>query len=126
MPPTTLYQPRPEYYDVRIIKRPLERMIGLMADNALRGTDVLMLFSCKSIHSFGMNRNIDVAFIDSVGNVLKSIRGLPPNRLVSCHGAMATIERFSDSSTYWLKPGDRLKLEPPGITKPRGDKARSF
>jgi len=104
------YQPETKTISVRIAKNPIERMRGLMAKDALLGADALMLIPCKSIHSFGMHRPIDVAFIDKNGFVLKSITNLQPCRIVNCIKARAVLERFGDSSTQWLATGDRITL----------------
>jgi uncharacterized membrane protein (UPF0127 family) len=87
-------------------------MIGLLAKDAMRGADAILISSCSSIHTFGMQDNIDVAFINEEGQVLRSLINLPANRLASCRGAKAVLERYSNPGCYWLKQGDRLMLEP--------------
>jgi len=103
---------RPEHLEVRVANRPLQKMIGLLAKDAMDGADAILITSCSSIHTFGMQKSIDVAFINKDGRVLRSLINLPANRLATCRGAKAVLERFSNSSCYWLKQGDQLKLEP--------------
>ncbi|MCL2136335.1 MAG: DUF192 domain-containing protein [Coriobacteriia bacterium] len=108
-----------KYFDVRIAKRPLKRLIGLINDGALDGADALMITHCSSIHSFGMRTSIDVAFIDAEGKVLRSIRSLPPSRLASCRGSKAVLERYQDDNSAWLEPGDQLFLWEPTANSPQ-------
>jgi uncharacterized membrane protein (UPF0127 family) len=97
-------------FRLKVATKVTERLLGLMAKGALSDADALMLVPCNSIHSFGMPKAIDVAFIDSHGKVLKSLRNLPPHRLASCRAACATLERFSDDSLDWFEPGQSLTL----------------
>ncbi|MCL2632716.1 MAG: DUF192 domain-containing protein [Coriobacteriia bacterium] len=98
------------HYDVRVASSHYQRLLGLFAKDVLLGADALLIASCNSIHTFGMRKHIDIAFIDSEGMVIKSIRNLHPNCLVSCSGAKAVLERFSSSDQYWFEQGDRLVL----------------
>lgn len=82
------------------------RLRGLLGKDVASGT--LLIEPCSSIHTFGMRRPIDVAFVASDGTVLAVCRDLDPNRLLSCRGAVATFERFA-SEKPWPEAGDKLR-----------------
>ena len=68
------------------------RLLGLSGlDRELAGPG-LLIPSCASVHTFGMRFALDVAFLDATGRVLELRRALPPNRIVSCPGAVAVLE----------------------------------
>ena len=63
-----------------------------------------VLCGAKQVHTFGMDRPIDVAFCDKEWNVLHVARSMPPNRLgrvvlkahyaIEAHsGALRSIDR---------------------------------
>ena len=83
------------------------RLRGLLGSSEAEGT--LLLCPCSDIHTYGMRKPIDVAFVDAEGVVLDAMRDVGPGRRVRCGGAVATIERFSDGTT-WLERGDRVGL----------------
>lgn len=70
----------------------------------------LVIVPCGSIHTFGMKRNLDVAFFDRSGRVLVASRGLPPRRLMRCRHAQGVIERIESSGSSWYEPGERIGL----------------
>lgn len=71
--------------------------------------DILLIAPCKDIHTAGMRRDIDVAFMDKDGCVLDSVRNLSPMHRKKVKGATAVIERFSCDDP-WPKPGDKVGL----------------
>ena len=97
-------------FRLRLALRLHERLIGLIAGDVLGDADALLLAPCHSIHSFGMSGDIDIAFIDRKGRVMKSQRNLPPGRFAACRGAWATIERFSDDTKSWFQVGQQLEV----------------
>lgn len=82
------------------------RLRGLLGRPDFDG--VLMLVPCRDIHTFGMRRPIDVAFVAPDGTVLESHRSVPPARRLKNKGAAATLERHA-TDTAWFAPGDRLQ-----------------
>lgn len=92
-----------------------DRAMGLLHDRAslLDDGGVALLTPCSSIHTFGMAYPIDVAFIDSSGRVTRSIRSLPPRRLVTCRGSAAVLERPTRDDVWW-REGDVVEIVPPG------------
>lgn len=82
------------------------RLMGLFGRDAFDG--VLMLVPCNDIHTFGMHRPIDVAFVASDGAVLEAHRDVAPNRRLKNRRAAATLERFS-TEDVWYEPGDLIQ-----------------
>ena len=105
--------------NIRFAITPLRRLKGLIG--LLRFEGVLLLAPCHDIHTFGMRMNIDVAFVDAGGKVLRVERDLPPRRRVKCRGAVAVLERQANAGCQmsgdccknvpsWFQVGDTLRL----------------
>lgn len=97
------------------------RLNGLLgADSVPGGADVVCLVPCSCIHTFGMKRNIDVAFLDSMGRVVRSITDMPPRRVAGNHKAVMVIERFSSTGGVWPIEGEKLvaAIASPDIVDP--------
>jgi uncharacterized membrane protein (UPF0127 family) len=88
----------------------LSRMRGLLNPVVCARGEVLLLAPCACIHTFGMSEAIDVAFVNQQGCVIKTMRGLAPNRLVSCKDSVCVLERRSGSSDVWFELGESLGL----------------
>lgn len=84
------------------------RMKGLLGRAEADGA--LLLAPCHDIHTFGMVRPIDVAFIASDGTVVASYRDVGPGRRLLSKSAVATIERFACANTRWFELGDSVQL----------------
>ena len=82
------------------------RLMGLYGREAFDG--VLMLVPCNDIHTFGMRRPIDVAFVAADGAVLEAHTHVAPNRRLRNKRAAATLERFSKEDA-WYAPGDLIQ-----------------
>lgn len=82
------------------------RLMGLYGRGSFDGA--LLLVPCNDVHTFGMRRPIDVAFVAADGVVLESHRSVAPNCRLRNRRAAATIERFS-SADPWYEPGDLLR-----------------
>lgn len=87
------------------------RVRGLLGTKPTGGPspEALLLVPCSSIHTFGMSYALDVAFIDSRGQVIKACEGVQPGNVVRCRGSVAVLERESCGAP-WLVPGERLRL----------------
>lgn len=92
---------------LHIAARPWQRLRGLLGKNW--GADELLIVPCKDIHTVGMRRPIDVAFVDGSGRVIESWRRVKPWRRVRNRNAVAVIERFSVDGV-WLNPGDCVRI----------------
>lgn len=82
------------------------RLLGLYGRAGFDGA--LLLAPCHDIHTFGMRRPIDVAFIAADGTVVESHRDVTPCRRLRNGEAVATLERFA-SDAPWFAPGDRIQ-----------------
>ena len=87
------------------------RLRGLIGRSGFNG--VLLLVPCRDVHTFGMNRPIDVAFVASDGTIIESVRGVGPWRRLKNRHAAATAERFASESP-WFRLGDRIQDGPGG------------
>lgn len=83
------------------------RMRGLLGRR--RCTGALLLVPCNDIHTFGMQDDIDVAFIDCDGVVIEAHRGVGRGQRLRCKRACATLERYSCSG-WWYRCGDHVEL----------------
>ena len=68
----------------------------------------ILLVRCRSIHTFGMRHDADIAFLDREGRVLASYRRVRPLRCISQRHAAAVLERFSEDGGPWPQEGERL------------------
>lgn len=82
-----------------VIKRGFfSRMLGLIGK---REEQRLCVFpQCSSIHTFGMQRTIDVLFLSPKGSVMKQVRALKPKKVCRCFGAATTIERLHSPAPW--------------------------
>ncbi|MDR1358658.1 MAG: DUF192 domain-containing protein [Coriobacteriales bacterium] len=87
------------------------RLTGLLIRSRCANGEVLLLAPCKSIHSFGMQSPLDVAFLDAEARVLLSMRNLPPARTCSHPSAVAVMERRSNPQRSWPAAGETLHIQ---------------
>ncbi|WP_453974769.1 DUF192 domain-containing protein [Brevibacterium pityocampae] len=88
---------------------PLRRARGLFFSDA----DALIIVPCNSVHSIGLTRHLEVAYLDRAGTVLR-IRELPPHRMhAPVRGARAVLEASPGRFDEWgLREGDTVTVEP--------------
>lgn len=84
---------------------PQARARGLLGGAEADG--VLLLAPCRDIHTFGMRRAIDVAFIDGDGRIVASCRNVGPGKRIRCRRAVAVIERVAREGEPWPEEGDQ-------------------
>ena len=106
--------------NVEVASTLVKRLVGLHGRDSIEGA--LMLVPCNDIHTIGMRKPIDVAFVARDGLVLESHRAVRPNKRLKNRKAAATIERFS-SEEAWYEPGDCVQhsLELAGRSQMPGD-----
>ena len=75
---------------------------------------VLVLAPCADVHTFGIRRSLDIAFVDQRGVVLESYRRVPPRRRRRCRGACYTLERWAEPEEAWFERGKSILLQPDG------------
>lgn len=91
-----------------------DRLRGLLGSNATGG--ILVLAPCRAVHTLGMRRSIDVAFLASDGTVLSSLRDVERGRLsVSSRGAALVLERLSVPDAPWFSAGEKILLGGLGV-----------
>ncbi len=86
----------------------VKRARGLLLGKS--GDDALLLAPCNDVHTVGMRRAIDVAFVDGTGLVIEAHRSVGPLRRLRNKGAVAVIERFASCETPWFSEGERVAL----------------
>lgn len=81
-------------------------MRGLLLARA--NAETLLLMPCNDVHTVGMRRRIDIAFVDGAGRVLEAHRDVGPMRRLRRREAVAVVERFSSCLSAWFTAGDRI------------------
>ena len=94
--------------NIQVASSMTSRLRGLFGRADFKGA--LLLTPCNDVHTFGMRRAIDVAFITPTGLVVESHRNVPACRRLRCKQASSTLERFSTAGP-WYKRGDRVELK---------------
>ena len=84
------------------------RMRGLLGRKEFPG--ILVLVPCDDVHTFGMKRAIDIAFVDPDGIVLRSYGNVGPSCRLRCKGAYATLERMTQDAD-WPEAGEKVDLK---------------
>jgi uncharacterized membrane protein (UPF0127 family) len=91
---------------IRLAVTTRARLRGLLGRRP--GPTALLLAPCRSVHTFGLRRPIDVVFLDADLTVVRVVQRLRPNRVASARGAVAALELMPGAAT--LRPGERLVL----------------
>ena len=86
---------------------PLKRLIGMLLGRGSSDGECLVLRPCNDVHTLGMRWPIDIAFVDAMGRVMRSERGVSPGKRRFCSGAFAAVERKA-SSSKWVEVGEYL------------------
>lgn len=87
------------------------RVKGLLGRTCAPGGRTGLWFPrCRAIHTFGMRFPIDVAFMDSQGEVCRLIRNLRPGRIAVCLRASSVIELAVNADDSPLRYRRRLRL----------------
>lgn len=69
------------------------RLLGLAWLDDLPRDCGLLIPRCRSVHTFGMRFALDVDFLDADGQPLRRMSAVPPQRVLTCRGADAVLER---------------------------------
>jgi uncharacterized membrane protein (UPF0127 family) len=90
-----------------------ERTRGLLGKPAPDPGEGLIIFPCNGIHTFFMLYDIDAAYLDAKGTILKVVAHLPPWRFSRCAEAAAVIEmRAGEAARVGLQPGIETRWQP--------------
>ena len=72
------------------------RLFGLALLRRRRAGSSLLIPRCHSVHTVGMLFRLDLTFLDDHGRPLRTVRGVPPFRIVRCPGAASVLEVVHD------------------------------
>lgn len=78
-----------------------QRLLGLAGLAAMPPDCALLIDECDSVHTAWMRFAIDVVFLDSGGEPLRVVSGLPPWRVARWRGARAVVETRADAAPDW-------------------------
>ena len=88
--------------------RLLPRLAGLLGSRHDKAP--LVLAPCNDVHTFGMDRPIDIAFVKADGLVVEPLRGVGCGRRVRCGQAAFVLERESLEDEPWPDAGEVMVL----------------
>ncbi len=91
--------------EVRVAESRRSRLLGLALLRRSRAGLGLLMPRCRSIHTLGMLFRLDLYFIDASGEVVRTVRGVGPGRVVGCRAADAVLELPQALSP--IRPGSR-------------------
>lgn len=96
--------------DVFEAKSLSDKLFGLINKNK---DQTLVLKTRFGIHTFGMNRPIDVFVLDKQGKVVKLRSNLPPNRIFLWNPRYSTVLELPKGTIKQtsVKLGDKLELK---------------
>jgi len=87
-----------------------ERMRGLLGHAPLNDDQGLLIQPCSSIHTFGMQYEIDAVFLDKDLTIKKIFRHVKPYRFVMSFGAAMVLEILAGSAAK-LELAENMKLQ---------------
>ena len=99
---------------VRTARSLPERMVGLLGRCSLPSGEGLILPSCRSIHTWGMQFAIDALFVNRHWEVVAIHPAIPPGRMTPIvWRAQSVLELAAGAAEQaQVRVGDRLLLEP--------------
>lgn len=92
---------------------PWERFRGLLGRPPLPPGVGLWIPGCTGIHTWGMSRPIDVAFLTSSGDILEVRRGLPPWRTAFGPPLTSAVLETEIGGLVNIEPGMQVRLNLP-------------
>ena len=97
--------------NVREIRNPFSRMVGLLTKASVAPTEGIWLTHCPAVHTMGMRATIDLIFLDDANRVVATSANAVPNRpAFSCRGARTTVELGAGSKLELVSAGHVLEL----------------
>lgn len=99
---------------VIIAKTFFKRLRGLLGKKGLEIDECMIIYPCKSIHTFFMQFPIDVIFLDKDFRVIKVIRDMKPWSATSYIKEARYVVEMSSSKirdTNTVEIGDQLELK---------------
>jgi uncharacterized protein len=88
------------------------RMRGLLGRSSLDRDKAMWISPCSCVHTFGMRFNLDLVFLDKSQMVLRIVRNVPSNRIISGGWSARSVLEFQNGWFLWdkLREGDRVHL----------------
>ena len=100
---------------VGICDTPRTRARGLLGVSEMATDECILLVPCRSIHTYGMRMNIDVACLDGEFRIVAIREDLAPRKLLLTRrffSTRAVLEAAAGAFRQWgVRVGDRLTLE---------------
>lgn len=86
------------------------RLKGLIGTDRLEPGQGLLIVPCRAVHMYGMSYPIDVAFLNTEGEVVAIYRGLAPGTRSKWHGEARCVLELPEGAlgTSGTVPGDLL------------------
>jgi CheY-like chemotaxis protein len=105
-----------------IAKSSLARLRGLLGTRGLPRGHGLLLRPCKQVHTFFMQYELDLVFIDSDGAAVLALPNFPRNRISPHVRAAASVLELPAGTLAEtpVAPGDLLRVEPWDRVSERG------
>lgn len=89
-----------------------KRRTGLLDHSALNAGEGLWIAPCEAVHTFGMNFEIDVVYLDKKRRVLKIRESMKVRRISACLRAHSVLELPAGTiKTARTCVGDQLEFE---------------
>lgn len=83
-----------EIFEIIITRSFFSRASGLLFRKKLTDTQCLLITPCHSIHTIGMQYNIDVVFIDAFGYITDIYYNVQPFRIISGSNNACSVVEF--------------------------------
>jgi uncharacterized membrane protein (UPF0127 family) len=97
--------------EVKVADSIISRMLGLMFTKDLGVNEGLIISPCNSIHTFFMNYNLDIIFLDKKYSVVKVIYNMKPWRISWMYfKAYHVLEMKAGTLKVNLEPGETLEV----------------
>jgi len=97
--------------DVRKVRNPFSRMVGLLTKATVAPSEGIWLAGCPAVHTMGMRATIDLIFLDDANRVVATAPNAVPNRpAFTARGARSIVELGAGSRLELVLPGHELAL----------------
>jgi uncharacterized membrane protein (UPF0127 family) len=88
------------------------RRRGLLEHVSLQPGEAMIIAPTSAVHTFLMQFDIDIAFVDRGGRILKICEAVRPWRLAAAWRAFAAIEMSAAAFASKVQPGDNVVCLP--------------
>ena len=93
--------------DIKIASGFLEKLSGIIGQNS-----PVLLKNTNSIHTFFLQKNLNIYFLDKNGTVIKTYEDFPPNKIIfPVKNAVCVLECYSTKENSGkIKSGDKTEI----------------